>query len=213
MEAMTTISLIRHGLVNNPNGIVYGRLPDFELTEEGRRQAAFVREYFEHQPVTAVFSSPMLRAKQTAEIILQYHPHIALQENELLNEVYTQYEGQSIRDLETKDWDFYEDVQPPYETPEQILERAIAFMEQIRDAYHGKQVVAVTHGDIIAFLMIRSHGMPITGESKRQLFIERRLQEYPMNGSITTFTYRTVYDDAVPNYTYKRPYEALKGMY
>jgi broad specificity phosphatase PhoE len=213
MEPMTIISLVRHGLVDNPQGIVYGRLPDFNLSEEGRRQAAFAREYFEHLPIAAVFTSPILRAQQTSDIILQYHPHLNLQTSELLTEVHTSYEGKSLRELETQDWDFYDDVQPPYETPQDIFNRSIQFMEMIRDEYHQKHVVAVTHGDVIAFLMIRSQGFTVTGESKRKVFVESKTQEYPMTGSITTFAYRTAYDDAVPNYVYLRPYEALKGKY
>lgn len=203
LDLMTTISLVRHGLVHNPKGILYGRLPRFGLSEAGRQQAQRAAIYLESQPPAAVYSSPMLRAKQTADIILQYHPHLKLQQSALLNEVYTPYEGQPLRELETRNWDLYEDIAPPYEMPADIFQRAYQFMEKIRDQYHGKHVVAVTHGDIVAFLMIWARGLPVSGDSKRELFLETRLQEYPATGSVTTFTYRTTRDEDRPNYLYR----------
>lgn len=64
---MTTIHLVRHGEVDNPDGILYGRLPHFGLTERGREMAVRVAEHFHAAPTRPVelVASPLLRAQQT----------------------------------------------------------------------------------------------------------------------------------------------------
>ena len=64
---MTTIHLVRHGEVDNPDGILYGRLPHFGLTERGHEMAARVAQHFasaQNRPVELV-ASPLLRTQQT----------------------------------------------------------------------------------------------------------------------------------------------------
>jgi len=55
MTSQTSISLIRHGHVHNPDNIVYGRLPGFRLSELGREQAQAVAAYWRDKPLAAVF--------------------------------------------------------------------------------------------------------------------------------------------------------------
>ncbi|MGO1908603.1 MAG: histidine phosphatase family protein, partial [Brevibacterium linens] len=64
---MTTIHLVRHGEVDNPDGILYGRLPHFGLTERGHEMAVRVAEHFHAAPTRPVelVASPLLRAQQT----------------------------------------------------------------------------------------------------------------------------------------------------
>ena len=64
---MTTIHLVRHGEVDNPEGILYGRIPGFGLTERGHEMARRVGEHFaqEDNAPDALVASPLLRAQQT----------------------------------------------------------------------------------------------------------------------------------------------------
>jgi broad specificity phosphatase PhoE len=64
----TLIFLVRHGEVENPARIRYGRLPGFGLSERGRRQAAETADYIAARGVelTEVVSSPLQRAIETA---------------------------------------------------------------------------------------------------------------------------------------------------
>ncbi len=64
---------IRHGEVWNPDGIVYGRLPGYGLSERGRTEAAELADALEGEPIRAVFASPLLRARQTAAILAEPH--------------------------------------------------------------------------------------------------------------------------------------------
>ncbi len=63
------VHLVRHGEVDNPQGLVYASLPGFGLSELGRSQAAQAARHLGSQPVVAVWSSPLERALETAGII------------------------------------------------------------------------------------------------------------------------------------------------
>ncbi len=65
--AATQIHLVRHGEVFNPDGVLYGRLPGFHLSELGKQMAAAAAEKLDGHPITALFSSPLLRAQESAQ--------------------------------------------------------------------------------------------------------------------------------------------------
>jgi broad specificity phosphatase PhoE len=66
MSDTTVVHLLRHGEVSNPRGVLYGRLPGFRLSEEGRLQAKAAASFLAGQDVTVLRSSPMERALETA---------------------------------------------------------------------------------------------------------------------------------------------------
>ena len=68
-----TIHLVRHGNVENPKGVIYGRLPGYHLSERGRRQAEAAAVRLDQVRADRVWSSPMERARETAEIIAARH--------------------------------------------------------------------------------------------------------------------------------------------
>lgn len=70
---MTTVHLVRHGEVDNPTGVLYGRLPNFHLSERGRAMAELTADHLAGRPIAAVVSSPMERAQETAGPIAQRH--------------------------------------------------------------------------------------------------------------------------------------------
>lgn len=69
----TTVHLLRHGEVENPHKILYGRLPDYHLSERGRAMAEMAAEALAHRPVGLVVSSPLERAQETAAPIAATH--------------------------------------------------------------------------------------------------------------------------------------------
>ena len=62
----TVVHLVRHGEVDNPDGVLYGRLPGFGLSIAGAEMALLVTEWLRGRDVTVVRSSPLERAVQTA---------------------------------------------------------------------------------------------------------------------------------------------------
>jgi broad specificity phosphatase PhoE len=67
--AVTRIFLIRHANVHNPDGVLYGHLDNFPLSEKGRAQAALVGRRLAGAGVRRIVHSPLQRARETAEII------------------------------------------------------------------------------------------------------------------------------------------------
>lgn len=65
----TTLHLVRHGEVDNPTNVLYGRLPGFGLTPRGRETAAAAADLLKEYDVRRIVASPLERAVQSAEPI------------------------------------------------------------------------------------------------------------------------------------------------
>ena len=58
---VTVVHLMRHGEVHNPEGVLYGRLPDFHLSELGKEMAERVADHLSGRDITHVVASPLER--------------------------------------------------------------------------------------------------------------------------------------------------------
>ena len=65
-SSITRIHLLRHGEVHNPDGVLYGRLPDYHLSERGVAMANRIAETVADRDIVWLVSSPMERALETA---------------------------------------------------------------------------------------------------------------------------------------------------
>ena len=90
------IHLVRHGEVSNPTGVLYGRLPDFHLSELGRRMAKVAADSMAGRPIARVTSSPLLRTRESAEPWTAEF-HLPLQIDDRLIEPTNRFEGVNIR--------------------------------------------------------------------------------------------------------------------
>lgn len=78
------IHLVRHGEVENPKGIIYGRLPGFHLSERGQRQAEAAADHLADRAIGAVWASPLERAQETAQAIAARHTLEVVTDDRLL---------------------------------------------------------------------------------------------------------------------------------
>lgn len=201
-----TIHLIRHGEVHNPRQILYGRLPRFRLSERGQKQAdATGRRLLEGPPMEAIFSSPMLRARQTANKILKHHNHLKLRNSTLLNEVHTSYEGRPGAEIDARNGDVYTGTDVCYEQPEDIVARTRRFILRMRRRYASGRVAAITHGDVVTFMVLWALGLDLTPRNKTRLLEAGFAQSYPAHASITTLTYQTSDLKEKPTIQYIKP--------
>jgi broad specificity phosphatase PhoE len=183
-DITTQIDLVRHAHVHNPDDVLYGRLPRFRLSELGRRQAEATASVLRDVPLAALYSSPQLRARQTAEHIARSHGGVAIRRSQLLAEVLTGWQGRKHADLELINFDFY--ANPLYETDEvldDLWQRITRFVAMGRRRHAGGCVVAVTHGDLCALARAGFRGLPV------ELASIRKPHPYPGNGSITRLTF------------------------
>jgi broad specificity phosphatase PhoE len=153
--AGTTVWLARHGEAHNPNNVLYARLPRIGLTPEGRRQARALADTLRSRPLVAVYSSPLLRARRTAETILGAHPHLGrVRQDSDLIEVRTAWQGEPLEDLEKIDWDFYTHPrQPGDDSLQAIHDRMQRWLQRMLKRHPGQEVVGVSHGDPILILV------------------------------------------------------------
>jgi broad specificity phosphatase PhoE len=71
MSETTVVHLLRHGEVENPDRIIYGRLPGYHLSANGRAMAEAAEGFFADRGVVALFSSPLERALETARPVAE----------------------------------------------------------------------------------------------------------------------------------------------
>jgi probable phosphoglycerate mutase len=181
---VTTLHLIRHGEVHNPRGIFYGRLPRYRLGPDGRAQAKAAAALLASEPVTAIYCSPMLRARQTAAVIAAALPGAGLRVSRRLNEVRVPLEGRPLEEGARRNWDIYTGNRPPYESPADVLARMLRFVAACRRRHAAQTVAAVTHGDPIAFLMLWAWGQAYTPSRKAPLYFD-----YLQTGSVITLVF------------------------
>jgi len=204
MASPTTIWFVRHGYVHNPKKIIYGRMPRFRLSERGLEEARAAGRMMSELTLHAAYSSPLLRARQTAREILAFHPRLRLRKSPLLNEVFTAFEGKPSHVGDSRRDDYYTNVGPPYEQPADIVGRVLAFIKNARRRHAGENVMAVTHGDIIIFTILWARGLAPSPENKTNPHAFG-FKGYPATGSLTAFTFRTDSEDELPEVRYMQP--------
>lgn len=186
----TRISFVRHGEVLHRQNY-YGRLAGTWLGPTGQEQAQATAHVLQEQPLAGVLASPLLRTCQTAMAITERHPGIPFEPDARLLEVFTPFDGQPMAVLEARSFDLYTGIGPPYEQPADVLRRALEFARDMCHRFAGQAVVAVTHGDVIAFLLSWALGLK-TEPSARDQLAQRGLPEpYPACGSVTTLHFQT----------------------
>jgi len=91
----TTVHLLRHGEVDNPAGVLYGRLPGFGLSGTGLRMAELAADALSGRDVVAVISSPLERAQQTATPVAARHG-LEISLDDRLIEAASRLEGERV---------------------------------------------------------------------------------------------------------------------
>lgn len=212
MTASLTIYIMRHGEVYNPENILYGRLPNYHLSETGREQAAAAGQALSDKKLVAIYASPLERAQETAKIIAsaQKNPLFVKTEARLI-EVHTPYDGTPTEELEKINFDLYTGTEAPYEQVRDVRRRLLNFLNEMREKYSGQEIAAVTHGDIVvsAFMYALKQAENDIGRTKTQANRIKALglpEVYPATASISKLVYHTDDADEIPDYSYLRPY-------
>lgn len=137
------IYLMRHGLVENPGNVLYGRLPGFHLSAEGRKQIKINAQKLKNRGIKKIYSSPMERSVETAEILKS---ELGLKEeikiDEKINEVDCgKWEGKVLEDFRAR-------VKAgDIESPERSGQRVLDFIKEIIP--RNEDAIIVSHGDPI----------------------------------------------------------------
>lgn len=147
----TIVHLLRHGEVHNPEGVLYGRLPGYHLSEDGRLMAQTAAKWFGERDVTVLRSSPMERAGETAEPLAEALG-LTVTADERLIEAANHFEGRtfgvgdgSLRRPEH--WPYlWNPFRPSWGEPyEAIARRMLAALADAREEADGHEAVCVSH--------------------------------------------------------------------
>lgn len=164
---MTQVLLIRHG-VNDwmSAGRLAGWTPGVHLNEEGRRQAEALGARLAPMELASVYSSPLERAVETAQAIVDHHPGLKITIARDLGEVhYGEWNGKRLRRLRrTRLWGIVQQTPsiarfPGGECIRETQTRAVGAVERIVTTYPGGIVGLVSHGDVIRAIIAYYAGM------------------------------------------------------
>jgi broad specificity phosphatase PhoE len=150
MTEITVVHLLRHGEVHNPQHVLYGRLPGYHLSANGRMMAVAAADFFAGRPVAAVFASPLERAQETAQPVAE-RLGLTITTDDRLIESENVLEGKSVSlaslALNPLNWQYlWNPFRPSWGEPyTQIAGRVHQAVDRARDASRGREAVCVSH--------------------------------------------------------------------
>ena len=185
-EKMTEVILARHGETEwNVAEIFRGRI-DIELNETGMKQAELLAEYLSDLKIDAIYSSPLKRALNTAEIIASYHKIDVKIASGLIDFDYGKWQGLPHQEVKDKykelhaEWINSPDKvkMPAGESLSDVRKRAIGVVDEVIAKYEGA-VVLVSHRVVNKVLICALLGL----DNSHFWHIKQD------TGGISTFTY------------------------
>lgn len=195
---MPIVLLVRHGETEwNRSGRVMGDQP-IPLNQTGEQQARTCAGILSRIPMAAIYTSPVLRAVQTAEILRQPQD-IPLRQVPGLREIgvgdwINRYWQEFAEDPAKREWYTHPDRARPSggETLREVQQRAVAAVEQVLDSAQDTPLVFVSHGDVIRAILahylqldlatlrharidhVAVSGLDLTGSAAQLLFLNHR---------------------------------------
>jgi broad specificity phosphatase PhoE len=151
MTTHTTVHVLRHGEVYNPSRILYGRLPDFHLSELGKQMAKAAAEALAKHDVTYVVASPLERAQETAApIAAEFGLEVATDTRLIESTNFFEGKNVSVGDGSFRNprnwWVLRDPVTPSWgEAYIVIAQRMFAALQAARVAAEGHEAVCVSH--------------------------------------------------------------------
>lgn len=167
---MPTLLLIRHGENNYvKTGKMAGRLPGVHLNERGQKQAEALGEALKDVPITAIYSSPLDRAMETATPIANARNLKIIQNQNLLDTDVGKWQGKSLAVLRlTKAWKIVQSAPSRFQFPEgesflDLQSRIAAVLEDVVKKHNKpKDIIAVVfHADPIKLAVSHFLGLPL----------------------------------------------------
>lgn len=205
-----TVHLLRHGQVHNPDAIVYGRMPDFHLSELGARMAEAAAADFRERVnqgdrYVVLASSPLTRARETAAPVARELGLDVVTEERII-EPRNHFQGLHVDGQELanpKHWPYMlNPLRPSWGEPyrQQVARMAEAVRDLARRAVEiggdGAQAIAVSHQLPIWLTRLSVEGRPLPHDPRRR---QCNL------ASVTSLTFDDVDEPAVPRVSYREP--------
>lgn len=205
----TTVHLLRHGEVHNPQGVLYGRLPGYRLSERGLAMAALVADDLAgvaggaRRDVTVVVASPLQRARETAGPLAEAFG-LSVGTDDRLIEAENHFEGLTFGSgagslRHPGHWPYLRNpFRPSWGEPyAQQVARMAAAVHAARVAAQGHEAVLVSHQLPIWVTRLSLEGRPLWHDPRRR------------QCSLASLTSLRFEDDRLVGIGYREPAAAL----
>lgn len=151
---MTTIGFVRHGVTKwNKEGRSQGNT-DIPLDEEGIHMAEQIADRLENEVWDVIYTSPLIRAKKTGEVIAgKMQPIELILDNRLRETGGGQAEGTTEAERVKKWGESWRDIDMEAEPEAEVIARGMAFIEEIKTKHPDEKVLVVSHGSFIRTLL------------------------------------------------------------
>ncbi|HEX2177247.1 MAG TPA: histidine phosphatase family protein [Nocardioidaceae bacterium] len=198
-DRTTVVHLLRHGEVHNPEGILYGRLSGYNLSDLGTKMAMRVAEALAERDVTHLVASPLERAQQTARPLADRLGQDIVTDARVI-ESGNHFEGMAFGAGKgafrrpSSWWVLRNPWKPSWGEPyKQVVDRMLAAMADARDDARGHEAVIVSHQLPIWITRSAVEGLPFLHDPRRR---------HCTLCSLTSFTY---VDHEVVSVSYSEP--------
>ncbi|HEY3505084.1 MAG TPA: histidine phosphatase family protein [Actinocatenispora sp.] len=192
MSLTTTVHVLRHGEVYNPEKILYGRLPGYRLSDRGVRMAEAVAATLAGTDVTYLVASPLERAQQTAAPIAA-KLGIDIDTDERLIESGNWFEGKrfGVGDGALKNPSVWPKLRNPFrpswgEPYLEIARRMTAALHAVRDRAAGHEAVCVSHQSPIWILRRYAEGRKLWHDPRKRQCALASLTSFHFDGERLT---------------------------
>ena len=164
----TQLIIVRHGETEwNIKSIRQGNL-DSRLTEKGMAQAKALAQRLAREHFTALYSSDLGRAVQTAEEVASVTGHEIITDPRLRERhlgIFQGLSGDEIKQKHPEEYKLHRSLGPDYVIPggesvKQQVARNIAYLNEIGSKHLGETIVVVTHGGVISGLFRHTFSIP-----------------------------------------------------
>jgi len=165
------LHLVRHGEVDNPTGILYGRLPGYSLSDRGHRMAALAAGALAGRDVAALVASPLQRTRESAAPWASAF-ELPITIDERIIEPWNVFEGARMREAVRKPRNWKHLLRPrvpswgePYT---EVRDRMLAAMGEAWDEADGGDVVLVSHQMPIWTTTLSIAGRPLHHDPRKR---------------------------------------------
>jgi len=174
MMKKTELILIRHGETEWNSQLRMQGHSDSNLSVAGQAQILALGKWMKNIPFDHIYSSDSMRAQQTAKAIIQYSGHTLQFDKRLREKNLGIFEGlttEEAREYHPEAIRLFKTAGPQYiidggESTQQLLDRALEVIEEIRHRHHQKRVLLVTHGGVVRVLMKHALGLDINAPTR-----------------------------------------------
>lgn len=174
-SSRTVVHLLRHGEVHNPDGVLYGRLDGYHLSDLGREMAETVGAHLADHDVTLVVASSLQRAQETAAPVASRHGLSVLTDDRVI-EAGNTFEGTQVGSMTPKDflhpryWLRYSNpLRPSWgEAYSAIAARMVDAIDAARTRAAGHEAVIVSHQLPIWTVRSQLVGRPLWHDPRRR---------------------------------------------